>query len=446
MNIQRCEAIIKKDKEYIAPCQHLSYFPLVVAKHEGAIITDEDGNEYIDFMTSASTLNLGGSDPVVTAAIHKQLEKYAQYTQAYAYNDITAEYAMRLCKAYPGGVKAKIAFGNSGSDANDGAVKFARAYTGRENIIVFRNGYHGNTYGSSTMTTCSENMHKNIGPFLPGIYDFPFYGTDKDDETVEKECLAEMEEAFRTYLPADTVAAVVIEPIQGDAGIIPGHPVFMRRLFELCKTNGILFISEEVQQGFWRAGKMFGIEHYDIIPDGIVMGKAIGGGLTLGAFMARDEIMDCLPAPAHTFTLGGNAIACAAGAAAFDYYQTEEFQTLLAKNSEVFKREALALVEKHSDVLAFARGFGMSIGVGVRVTLEDGSRAIDDDAVFKILFRSYERGLVMINVNDGVLRLQPPLNIETELIKKAFVILDEAVTDYKEGKIGDDVLRYRSGW
>lgn len=446
MNRQRCEAIISKDREYIAPCQHLSYFPLVIAKHEGAIITDEDGNEYIDFLSSASSLNLGGSDPIVTAAIKKQLESYTQYILAYVYNGITVEYAERLCKSYPGGVKAKIAFGNCGSDANDAAVKFSRAYTGRENIIVFKNGYHGNTYGAATMTTCSENMHKNVGPLLPGIYDFPFYGVDKDDETVEEECLAEMKEAFKTYLPADTVAAVVIEPVQGDGGILPAHPVFMKMLYEICKENGILFISEEVQQGFYRTGKMFGIENYDIVPDGIIMGKAIGGGLTLGAFMAREEIMNCLPAPAHVFTLSGNAIACAAGVAAFDYYQTEEFQKILADNIVTLEEEAAAIVAKHSDVLAFVRSIGMSLGIGVRVTLEDGSRVIDNDAVFKILFRAYEKGLIIINVNDGVLRVQPPLNITKEQIKKGFAILDEAVTDYKEGKIGDEVLKYRAGW
>ena len=217
----KCEALYKRDKKVVAPCQHLSYYPLGIAKHEGAIITDLDGNKYIDFLSSASSLNLGGSHPVITKAIEEQLKKFSQYTFAYSYNEQTVGYAERLVSVFPGKVKAKIAFGNCGSDGNDCAVKFARAFTGRQKIIVFINGYHGNTYGSSTMTTCSTKMHEKMGPFLPEIYAFPFYGTDVPDEVVEKECLADMQRAFDSYLPAKEVAAVVIEPIQGDGGILP---------------------------------------------------------------------------------------------------------------------------------------------------------------------------------------------------------------------------------
>lgn len=149
-------------------------------------------------------------------------------------------------------MKAKIAFGNCGSDGNDAAVKFARAYTGRTKIITFINGYHGNTYGSCSMTTCTTRMHAKMGPFLPEIYHFPFYGEDVPDEIVEKEATKDIETAFRTYMPADEVAAVVIEAIQGDAGILPAHPIFLKKLYDLCKKHGILFIDEEVQQGFWR--------------------------------------------------------------------------------------------------------------------------------------------------------------------------------------------------
>ena len=145
----------------------------------------------------------------------------------------------RLTSVFPGGVKAKIAFGNCGSDGNDAAVKFARAYTGRQKIIVFINGYHGNTYGSSTMTTCSTKMHEKMGPFLPEIYAFPFFGNDVPDDVCERDCVSAIETAFSTWLPANEVAAVVIEPIQGDAGILPAHPIFMKKLFELCRKHGM---------------------------------------------------------------------------------------------------------------------------------------------------------------------------------------------------------------
>ena len=442
MRTERSEALIERDNNVIAPCQHLYYYPLAVERAEGSIITDLDGNQFIDFLSSASSLNMGSSNPVIKEAIREQLDKYTQYTSAYLYNVPCVEYAERLVSVYPGGIPAKVAYGNCGSDANDAAVKFARAYTGRQKIITFINGYHGSTYGSATMTTCTTKMKEKMGPFLPEIYSFPFYGVDKSDEEVERDCLAQMELAFASYLPANEVAAVVIEPLQGDGGLLPAHPIFMKKLYELCKANGILFISEEVQQGFYRTGKFFGIEHYDIVPDGIIMGKSIGGSLTLGAFMARTEIMDCLPAPAHLFTLGANAIACAAGIAAFDYYQTDEFQQTLKENIETAERLAAELKEKHPDIVGFTRNLGFSMGIGV--VRKDGTA--DPDGVYKILYRAYEKGLIIISVAGNILRVQPPLNIPKEQLEKGFAILDEAMSDFEAGKISDEVFRFRAGW
>ena len=446
MDTRKSTAIVERDKAVIAPCSRLAYFPLVIEKASGAVITDVDGNEYIDFLSSASSLNMGSNNPVVTDAIKAQLDRFSQFAIAYTYNERTVEYAERLTSVFPGGVKAKIAFGNCGSDGNDAAVKFARAYTGRQKIIVFINGYHGNTYGSSTMTTCSTKMHEKMGPFLPEIYAFPFFGNDVPDDVCERDCVSAIETAFSTWLPANEVAAVVIEPIQGDAGILPAHPVFMKKLYELCRKHGILFISEEVQQAFYRTGKFFSIEHYDIVPDGIIMGKSIGGSLTLGAFMARDEIMDCLPAPAHLFTLGGNAAACAGGIAAFDLYRSPDFRQHLQDNINTLWAEAEALKEKNPDLVQFVRGIGMSMGIGVCRTLEDGTKIPDPDATFKVLFRCYEKGLLVISLGANVLRIQPPLVITGEQLKKAFAIIDEAMADFRAGKIDDSVLSFRAGW
>ena len=446
MDTRKSTAIVERDKAVIAPCSRLAYFPLVIEKASGAVITDVDGNEYIDFLSSASSLNMGSNNPVVTDAIKAQLDRFSQFAIAYTYNERTVEYAERLTSVFPGGVKAKIVFGNCGSDGNDAAVKFARAYTGRQKIIVFINGYHGNTYGSSTMTTCSTKMHEKMGPFLPEIYAFPFFGNDVPDDVCEKDCVSAIETAFSTWLPANEVAAVVIEPIQGDAGILPAHPIFMKKLYELCRKHGILFISEEVQQAFYRTGKFFSIEHYNIVPDGIIMGKSIGGSLTLGAFMARDEIMDCLPAPAHLFTLGGNAAACAGGIAAFDLYRSPDFQQHLQDNINTLWAEAEALKEKNPDLVQFVRGIGMSMGIGVCRTLEDGTKVPDPDATFKVLFRCYEKGLLVISLGANVLRIQPPLVITGEQLKKAFAIIDEAMADFRAGKIDDSVLSFRAGW
>ena len=202
-----------------------------------------------------------------------------------------------------------------------------------------------------------------------------------------------------------------------------------------------------MQQGFWRAGHFFAIENYPgIIPDGIIMGKSIGAGLTLGAFMGRAEIMDCLPAPAHLFTLGGNAIACAAGNAAFDYYQSEEFQTIYKRNCADIQKELAALKEKHPDKVAFYRGRGMSWAIGIVKKDEKGNTIPDGDGTFKVCFRSYEKGLIIITLGENLLRVQPPLNISKENLHKAFTILDESLTELEKGDIPDGVFEYRHGW
>lgn len=447
LRTEKCDALVERDKKVIAPTQHLSYFPLAVEKVDQDIIYDEDGNQFIDFLTSASSLNLGSCHPVITAAVKEQLEAYSQYTIAYTYGRKSIEYAERLTSVYPGKLPVKIVFGNCGSDANDAAVKFSRAYTGRSKIITFINAYHGNTYGSMSMSMVTTRMRSKMGPLLPDIYCFPYYDISYDDETCERECIADMERAFATYLPAEEVAAVIIEPIQGDAGLLAAHPIFMKKLYELCKKHGILFISEEVQQAFYRTGKFFGIEHYEgIIPDGIIMGKSIGAGFTLGAFMARAEIMDCLPAPAHLFTLGGTATACAAGVAAFDYMQTEEFQKILAENGKLMEECLEDVCKTYPEVATGIRGIHMSRGLVITKKDENGKDVPDAVGTYKILYRSYERGLLVISLAENVLRIQPPLNIKPENLKKGFEIIKASIQDYLNGDIPDDVMQFRAGW
>lgn len=446
MNTEMCNVLVERDRRVIAPSQHLSYFPLAVAKVDQDIVYDEDGNQFIDFLTSASSLNLGSCHPLITEAVKKQLDLYSQYTIAYTYNKASVEYAEKLTSVYPGKVPAKIVFGNCGSDANDAAVKFARAYTGRSKIITFINAYHGSTYGSISMSMVTTRMRAKMGPFLPDIYCFPFYDKSYADDVCEKECIADIERAFATYLPPDEVAAVVIEPIQGDAGLLAAHKIFMKKLYALCQKYGILFISEEVQQAFFRTGKWFSIEHYNIIPDGIVLGKSIGAGFTLGAFIAKSEIMDSLPAPAHLFTLGGNATACTAGKTAFDYMCTEEFQETLKDNTALMQECLENVCSKYPDIVTGIRVIGMSRGLLITKKDENGKIIPDSVGTFKILYHAYEKGLLIISLADNILRIQHPLNIKPENLKKGFEIIMESIQDYKEGNISDEVMNFRNGW
>lgn len=442
MNQTECERWVQRDEKVIAPAQRLSYYPLVVDKTDGAVITDADGKEYIDFLSSASSLNLGGSHPVVTQAIADQLFQCAQYTAVYTYNKPMIEYAERLASVFPGSGEIKVSFSNCGSEANDAAIKFSRAFTGRSKIITFVNAYHGNTYGASSLSACTPKMSEKMGPFLPEIYRFHFVGADEDPVKWNADFVSHIKTAFDSYLSPTEVAAIIIEPVQGDGGMLPAHPLFIQQLHDLCRKYGILFISEEVQQGFFRTGKFFGIEHYNVVPDGIVMGKSLGAGLPLGAFMARSEIIDSLPAPAHIFTLAGNHLSCAAGKASFDYMTTEEFQSQLKANIVLMDDYLDRIVKKYPSI-PFSRGLGLSRGLAV-VNKDTGEP--DPDGAYKVTYRCYEYGLVVLTVMGNILRIQPPLNITAEHMDRAFDILNRAIIDLEHDLIPDDVLIHRHGW
>jgi len=438
MKNEKSLKIIDKNHNYL--WKNFEYFPFVIKECKGSIIKDVDDNEFIDFLSSASSLNLGSSHPIVTKAIKDQFDKFTQYTLGYIQNEQAGEYARLLTSVYPGGIKAKVAYANSGSEANDTAIKYARAFNGRQKIISFINAYHGTTYGAITISNCTNQMKKGMGPFLPEVFSFPFYGKDVSDEFAEKESTKLIEEAFEKYLPPQDVSAIFIEIVQGDAGIIPAHPIFIKKLYNLCKKYGILFIVDDVQQGFFRTGKMFSVENYEgIIPDGITLGKSFGAGLIGSCFIAREEIIDALGSPGHVVTLAGNAITCAAGIAAFGVYYSEEFQKLLKSNNELLEKLGKELKLKQPEIIGNIRQLGINMGI-------DLNEKNDKNMTYKIIFRCYEKGLLLISIARNTLRIQPPLNIPSELLEKGFQIINEAIEDYKNGKISDEVLKNKNIW
>ena len=438
MKIDNCLKVVEKTHQYC--WQNFEYFPFAIKAGKGSILIDEDDNEFIDFLSSASSLNLGSCHPTITKAIKDQIENITQYTLGYFPNEKAAEYARLMTSVYPGGVKAKIAYANSGSEAIDTAMKYCCAFTKRTKIISFINSYHGTTYGSMSISGCTNLMKKGMGPFLPDVFFFPFFGNDVTDEVAEKESTKQIEDAFEKYLPPEEVAGVIIELIQGDAGILPGHPIFIKKLYNLCKKYGILFIVDDVQQGFFRTGKMFSCEHLDgIIPDGIALGKSFGAGLFGSCFIAKEEIINSLSSPGHCSTFAGNALTCAAGIAAFGVYYSKEFQDLLASNIKLIEKLLEEIKKKQPEIVKGFRGIGMSRSI---ILNDKGDKTMP----YKIIFRCYQKGLIIITLAGNILRIQPPLNIPTELMEKGFNIINEAIEDFKAGKISDDVLKYKNTW
>jgi len=446
--LDRAKKVVEADEAVYAQGSRVSYFPLVVDRGFGSTIQDLDGNQYIDFLSSAGAQNTGHAHPGIIEAIRNQSEKIVQYTNAYMFHESVVTLSRKLIEITPGTFEKRVVFGLSGSDANDGVIKMARAHTGRSGIIAFKGSYHGSTYGAISLSAISLNMRKKIGPLLPDIHHFEYpncYRCPFDQEygRCRFPCLRQIEGAFEQYLPPEEVAAVFFEPVAGDAGLVVPPREFVRGLYDLCQKHGILFVSEEVQQGFGRTGRMFAIEHFDIIPDVVVMGKAIASGMPLSAVVARREIIESLKAPAHLFTMSGHPIALAAALATLKIIADEDLIQKSARMGEYIQRQFRRLAEKYP-IIGEVRGLGLSIGV--ELVKDPLSKEKHTEAAAKICYRCWEKGLILIFLAGNVLRVQPPLVIRLDEVDRAMKIIEASFEDFMKGDIPDEILETTKGW
>jgi 4-aminobutyrate aminotransferase len=448
MNYEKCMEIVKEDEKVLSPSSRMPYFPLVIKRGYGATIEDMDGNKFIDLLSSAGALNTGHCHPRVVDAVVGQVKNFIHYTPVYTFHQPLVELANKLAEVTPGDFKKRVAFGLSGSDANDGMIKLARCYTGRSKIISFIQSYHGSTYGAISLSALSLNMRRKIGPLVPDIHHIPYpdcyrclFGQKEDSCSLE--CLKQFEIALNHYLPVEEIAAVIMEPIAGDAGLVVPPKRYMQELYQLCKDNGILFVSEEVQQGFGRTGKWFGIDNFDIVPDAVVLGKAIASGMPLSAIVAKEEIMQSWAAPAHVFTTAGNPSSCAAAIATIDVIKDEKLVEHSKELGDYVKGRFVELMNKYP-LIGDVRGLGLSIGVDLVKDRETKER--DKVAAAKICYRCWEKGVILTFFANNVLRVQPPLVITKEEMDKAIDIIDGAIQDYLAGDIPDEVLQIAKGW
>lgn len=435
------------EKGYVAKYQRIPYYPVAFEKGDGALLYDYNGKEYIDFLASASSANLGHGNKEVADAVYEQMQNITQYTCAYFQMKEAMDLAEKLA-SLTGRPNMQVSYSTTGSEAIDNAIKVARAYTGRTKIVSFTESYHGSTYGSISISALSLNMRRKIGPLLPEVYHINYpdmlrskYGKD-EDKAIEA-YLDELRYAFAHYLPPEEVAAVFIEPIAGDMGLVVPPKKYIQELYKLCKENGILFVVDEIQQGMCRTGKWFSYEYFDVEPDLIVCGKSLGGGLPLGAVIGPKEIMESLDSPAHLFTMSGNSTVCVAALKTIEILERENMNQQVVEKGEYLRNKLRQLMDKY-EIIGEVRGLGLSIGVDLvtdRKTMEKNY-----DAAVKISYRSIENGLLMIFVGQNSLRIQPPLVITYEQMDKAVDILDHAIEDYMNGKIGDEIFEYAKGW
>lgn len=441
--------LVEEDRAITSPAAKMPYYPLVVKKGKGATLEDLDGNTYIDMLSSAGAVNTGHCHPKVVEAIQKQTSDLILYTHVYMYHEPLVNLTKELIRISPGDYRKRVFYGLCGSDANDGAIKLARWATGRPKIVSFIRSYHGSTYGALSLSAISLPMRRGIGPLLPEIYHVPYpdpYRTPfpgMNEDEVAEYTLNTIKDALESYIPADEVAAFIMEPIQGDAGLIIPPKKFVKDLKQLCEKHGILFFSEEVQQGFGRTGKWFGIENFDVVPDGIIMGKAMASGLPLGGVVARADLMDNWQAPAHLFTAAGNPVCCAASLATIDVIRQEK---LLDHTMEMgqYTMDRFRKMQAKFDLIGDVRGIGLSIGVDLvqdRTTKERNC-----EAAAKICYRTWEKGVLLSFFSGSVLRIQPPLVINKTELETALDALEESIEEYLKGDIPDSVLETIKGW
>ncbi|MBD2194245.1 MULTISPECIES: acetyl ornithine aminotransferase family protein [Calothrix] len=403
----RAQAIIERDRNVTSPSYTRDY-PLVVARGEGCMVEDVDGNVFLDMTAGIAVTNTGHAHPEVVAAIQAQSAQLLHMSGTDFYYEPMVELAEKLAVRAPFPQGARVFFTNSGAESNEGAIKLARYYTKRSHIVAFLGAFHGRTYGAMSLTGSKAVQRANFGPFVPGVTHIP-YGTHASLDYLEKQL-------FPTLLPPEEIAAIVVEPIQGEGGYIVPESGFLERIRNICDRYGILMVVDEVQSGMGRTGKLFAIEHWGVMPDIITTAKGIASGLPLGAILSRPELMTWPPG-AHATTFGGNPVACVAGIATLRLLEDGLMSNAL-EMGELLQAGLTQLHEKFPRV-SLPRGKGLMVAID----LIDEEGNLDRPMRDRIIQEAFLRGLLLLGCGKAAIRFCPPLIIDSNQIQIALDIL-----------------------
>ena len=425
------KAIIDRDDKVVSTSYTRGY-PFVMARGEGAVVEDVDGNRFLDCAAGIAVTSTGHSHPQVVAAIIDQSQKFLHMSGTDFYYEPQVRLGEIFNEIAPFDGQKRSFFSNSGTEANEAAIKLARYSTKRHGIVAFLGSFHGRTLGSLSLTSSKAIQRRGFGPPAPGAYHAPYATCYRcpvglRPESCQAECLGFLEDQVLMHLVSpDDVAAVVVEAIQGEGGYVVPARQFHERLRALTKKHGILLICDEVQSGMGRTGKMFGIEHFGVQPDMITAAKGVASGLPLGVTTARAEVMNWPPG-AHASTFGGNPVSCAAALATIDLLRTS-----LIKNAAEVGAHMMDLLrglqEKHA-IIGDVRGKGLMIGVELvrdRVTKERAAEERD-----QVVDACFARGLLVLGAGRNAVRLSPPLVLTKAQATTAVEILDQALQSVK---------------
>jgi len=423
----KAKALVERDREYTSPAYGRVY-PLVVKQGRGMVIEDVDGNLFLDFMAGIAVASTGHAHPRVVKAIEEQARKFLHICGSDYYYEPMVELAEKLGRLAPGAGKKKVFFTNSGTEAIEAAMKLARYHTKRQQIIAFHGAFHGRTLGSLSLTASRASHRAHFGPLVPGIHHIP-YGFCRrcayhlEHPSCAIECVQALEKSvFRYETRPEEVAAIFVEPVQGEGGYVVPPPEFLPMLQERCRKHGILLVVDEIQSGFGRTGKMFASEHWGIEPDIVCAAKGIASGMPLGAMIAREEVSTWTRGT-HGSTFGGNPVACAAALATIELLEEGLVQNA-AEVGAFLKHKLEALKPRHPEI-GDVRGLGLMIGVEFEE--RDGSRAPNGGLRDRVMQKCFEKGLLVLSCGEATLRFCPPLIVTREEAATAVEIFDQAI-------------------
>ncbi len=430
----KASAIVAGDDRYISPSYTRSY-PMVAKSGRGVRVTDVDGNEFLDFAAGIAVNSTGHCHPEVVAAIQKQAAELIHISGTDFYYEHMVTLAERLSAVAPMPGPHRFYYGNSGAEAIECALKLARYHTGRQNAIAFFGAFHGRTMGALSLTASKPQQRRRFSPLVPGVthvrYPYAYRGCSggpQEEERFALACARYIEEKlFKTTLPPEEVAAIFIEPIQGEGGYVVAPDIFMHELRRICDRHGILLVVDEVQSGAGRTGKWWAVEHSGVQPDIVCMAKGIASGMPLGICMTRADIMSWVPG-SHASTFGGNPVAIAAALATMDILEREGIANAAAMGELCFSR--LRDWPSRHPIVGDVRGRGLMIGIEIvtnQVTRQTAPALRD-----RIVSLAFEKGLLLLGCGETSIRLAPPLIINQYETTIGLDIFEECVAQVEQ--------------
>ena len=430
----KARGIVERDHALISPSFGRAY-PLVIKSGLGSIITDVDGNEFIDMNAGLAVCSIGHKHPKVIAAIKEQVDRFLHYSYTDFYYESYVDLGETLHDLIPGDFRKKFFYGNSGAESIEAAIKLARWHSRRQGILAYIGSFHGRTMGAVSLTGSKPAQRRYFSPLVPGVehifypycYRCPF---NLECPDCGFRCVSYIDDyLFHKFVPPEEVAMVVAEPIQGEGGYIVPPKGYFRELKKLLDEHGILLAMDEVQTGIGRTGKWFGIEHFDAVPDIVCMAKGIAAGLPLGVTASRADLMDWTPG-SHASTFGGNPVSCAAAQAVIGVIKEEKLLENAEKQGSYIMKRLNEAMDDHP-MMGDVRGAGLMVGVEL-VKDRDTKEPAREETV-DVMMRCFRKGVAIVNCGVSTIRMMPPLVITRDLVDASLEIFLECLGEVEAG-------------